>query len=102
MTQTALQRMVPQAPMVTIIPTDVPNPIGRQSYTTWTAMLFGAITTSALIVVPLYGYFYHYIWLDWSLFGLLSKELILALYSLGLARSLQTGSFVEESHARTN
>jgi stearoyl-CoA desaturase (delta-9 desaturase) len=31
-----------------------------------------------------------------------SKWLILGLYSLGLARSLRTGSFVEESHARTN
>ena len=65
-------------------------------------MFFGAITTSALVEVPLYGYFYHYTWLDWSLFGLLSEGLILALYSLELGRSLQTGSFVEESHARTN
>jgi stearoyl-CoA desaturase (delta-9 desaturase) len=30
-----------------------------------------------------------------------SKWLILGLYSLGLARSLRTGSFVEESHVRT-
>ena len=25
----------------------------------------------AVIGVPLYGYLYHYTWLDWSLFGLL-------------------------------
>ena len=37
----------------------------------WTLILFSAISICAVIGVPLYGYLYHYTWLDWSLFGLL-------------------------------
>jgi stearoyl-CoA desaturase (Delta-9 desaturase) len=29
------------------------------------------VVLSAMVGVPLYGYLYHYTWLDWSLFGLL-------------------------------
>jgi stearoyl-CoA desaturase (Delta-9 desaturase) len=70
MTQTAQLQMVPQAPMVTT-PIGTPNPIVRRRSTTWTLILFYAITMSAVIGVPLYGYFYHYTWLDWLLFGVL-------------------------------
>jgi Fatty-acid desaturase len=71
MSQTAQQQMVSQAPMVAVTPIGVPNQIGRRRHTTWTVILFCAITMSAVIGVPLFGYFYHYTWLDWSLFGLL-------------------------------
>ena len=71
MTQTAQRQMLRHAPMVTVTPRGVPNPIGRRRHTTWTVILFCAISMSAVIGVPLYGYFYHYTWLDWSLFGLL-------------------------------
>jgi len=37
----------------------------------WTVLIFCALTVSAMIGVPLYGYLYRYSWLDWSLFGLL-------------------------------
>ncbi|MEP6890473.1 MAG: acyl-CoA desaturase [Nitrospirota bacterium] len=37
----------------------------------WTVLIFCALTVGAMIGVPLYGYLYHYTWLDWSLFGLL-------------------------------
>jgi stearoyl-CoA desaturase (delta-9 desaturase) len=29
------------------------------------------VVLSAVVAVPLYGYLYHYTWLDWSLFGML-------------------------------
>ena len=70
MTQTAQQQMTPQAPTVTVTPIGVPNPISRRQ-AIWTIILFCAITMRRVIGVPLYGYFYHYTWLDWSLFGLL-------------------------------
>ena len=41
---------------------------------TWnygTVFLFSLITTSAVIGVPAFAYFYDYTWVDWTMFGLL-------------------------------
>jgi len=35
----------------------------------WTAVLFTAIVSGALIGTPLFGYLYGYTWLDWALFA---------------------------------
>jgi len=71
MSQTAQQHMTPQSPTFAITPTGVPIPISQRRHTLWTGILFCAIAMGAVIGVPLYGYLYHYTWLDWSLFGLL-------------------------------
>ena len=71
MSQTAQQRMSPRSPTFTITPTGVPITISRQRHAIWTVILFFAVAMGAVIGVPLYGYLYHYSWLDWSLFGLL-------------------------------
>lgn len=62
--------MTPQSPTIAITPTGVPIKISSRRGL-WTVILFCAITMGAVIRVPLYGYLYHYTWLDWSLFGLL-------------------------------
>ncbi|MBK5281975.1 MAG: acyl-CoA desaturase [Nitrospiraceae bacterium] len=62
--------MTPQSPTIAITHTGIPIKISSRRGI-WTAILFCTITMGAVIGIPLYGYFYHYIWLDWSLFGLL-------------------------------
>jgi stearoyl-CoA desaturase (delta-9 desaturase) len=69
MTQPTQQRMTPRSPTFTITPTGVPIKISSR-HGVWTVILFCAIAIGAMIGVPLYGYLYHYTWLDWSLFGL--------------------------------
>src|SRR3970040_386196 len=71
MSQTAQQRMTPQSPTIAIAHTGVPIKISSRRGI-WTAILFCTITMGAVIGISLYGYFYHYTWLDWSLFGLLN------------------------------
>ena len=70
MSQTAKQRMTPQLPTFAISRTGVPIKISsRQGI--WTLILFCAIAIGAVIGVPLYGFLYHYTWVDWSMFALL-------------------------------
>jgi len=69
--QTAQQRMTPRSPTFVITPKGVPIPTSQRRHVVWTVILFCAIAMGAVIGVPLYGYHYHYTWLDWSLFGLL-------------------------------
>ncbi len=45
--------------------------VRRNHHKAWTALLFLSIALGAVTVVPLYGFVYHYSWLDWSLFALL-------------------------------
>lgn len=71
MSRTAQQRMTPRSPTVAMTPTGLSIPISRRYNKVWTIILFCAIAMGAMIGVPLYGYLYHYTWLDWSLFGLL-------------------------------
>ena len=71
MSQTAQQRMTPRSPTFAITPKGVPIPTSQRRHAVWTVILFCAIAMGAVIGVPLYGYLYHYTWLDWSLFGLL-------------------------------
>jgi len=52
-------------------PPCIPISIGRPRHAIWNIILFCAIGIGVMIGVPLYGYLYHYTWLDWSLFGLL-------------------------------
>lgn len=70
MSQTAQQRITPQLPTIAITHRGVPIQISSRRGI-WTAIIFCTITMGAVIGIPLYGYFYHYTWLDWSLFGLL-------------------------------
>jgi len=51
--------------------TDVARAIIRRHHRGWTVLLFTSVVLSAVVAVPLYGYLYHYTWLDWSLFALL-------------------------------
>ena len=71
MPQTKQQRMTPLSPTVFATPICIPISIGRRSHAIWNIVLFCAIGIGVMIGVPLYGYLYHYTWLDWSLFGLL-------------------------------
>jgi len=71
MSQTAQPRMLPGSPTIAMTPTGLAIPISRRYNKIWTIILFCAIAMGAMIGVPLYGYLYHYTWLDWSLFGLL-------------------------------
>ena len=44
----------------------------RRTYPIYvTMLLFGLVTCSAMIGVPLFGFFHGYTWLDWTMFGLL-------------------------------
>ena len=44
----------------------------RRTYPIYvTMLLFGLVTASAVIGVPLFGFLYGYTWLDWTMFGLL-------------------------------
>jgi len=52
-------------------PPCIPISIGRPRHAIRNIILFCAIGIGVIIGVPLYGYLYHYTWLDWSLFGLL-------------------------------
>jgi stearoyl-CoA desaturase (Delta-9 desaturase) len=70
MSQTTQQSMTPRSPTIAITPKGAPIKISSRRGI-WTVILFGAITMGAVIGVPLYGYLYHYTWLDWSMFGLL-------------------------------
>jgi stearoyl-CoA desaturase (delta-9 desaturase) len=45
--------------------------VRRNHHKAWTAILFLSIALGAMTVVPLYGFLYHYSWLDWSLFAFL-------------------------------
>jgi len=50
----------------------VPTDDLRRAYPNYaTAILFGLISIGALIGVPLYGFFYGYSWMDWTMFGIL-------------------------------
>ena len=50
----------------------VPTDDLRRAYPNYaTAILFGLISIGALIGVPLYGFFYGYSWIDWTMFGIL-------------------------------
>ena len=44
---------------------------GRRALIVPAIVLFGLVVLGALIVVPVYGYWYGYTWLDWTMFGLL-------------------------------
>jgi stearoyl-CoA desaturase (Delta-9 desaturase) len=63
--------MTPRSPTFVITPKGVPIPTSQRRHVVWTVILFCTIAMGAVIGVPLYGYLYHYTWLDWSLFGLL-------------------------------
>ena len=63
--------MTPRSPTFVITPKGVPIPTSQRRHVVWTVILFCAIAMGAVIGVPLYGYLYHYTWLDCSLFGLL-------------------------------
>ena len=69
MSETTQQRMIPRSPTIAMTPTGLSIPISRRYNKIWTILLFCAIAMGAMIGVPLYGYLYHYTWLDWSLFG---------------------------------
>jgi stearoyl-CoA desaturase (delta-9 desaturase) len=50
---------------------EVGQAIVRRHHKGWTILLFSSVVLSALVGVPLYGYLYHYSWLDWTLFAFL-------------------------------
>lgn len=70
MNQTIKQLVTPQSTAFAITPMGAPIKISSRRGI-WTVILFCAIVIGAVIGVPLYGYLYHYAWLDWSLFGML-------------------------------
>ena len=70
MNQTTHQSESSQSPTFAITPSGVAIKINSRRGI-WTALIFCSITAGAIIGVPLYGYLYHYTWVDWSLFGLL-------------------------------
>ena len=55
----------------TLTHADVVRAVIRRHHRGWTVLLFTSVVLSAVVGVPLYGFLYHYTWLDWSLFGLL-------------------------------
>src|SRR4030065_2717073 len=71
MSQATPESMNPRSPAIAITPTGLAIPISRRYNKVWTIILFCLIAMGAIIGVPLYGYVYHYTWLDWSLFWLL-------------------------------
>ena len=70
MSQTAKQHMTPLSPKFAVTRKGVPIKISSRRGI-WTVIIFCTFAVGTVIGVPLYGYLYHYTWVDWSMFALL-------------------------------